>query len=151
PAKSKVRPPCPECGADLSRHPPRTGRRTRRRLAPILIPALAVVLAYTAMWAVRLPRQGRVSAWFDWPSGWLTDKAASGRMAWLKPLISQRERIVAVDPATGEVLRTVARRATPTLFPLTLSPDGEWLLLSAGPVALERVSTRDGSVGGMVR
>jgi hypothetical protein len=142
--------PCPECGVDLARQTPRVGRRMRRRLAPVFTPLLVILLVCCAMWAVGVPRQGRASAWIVWPSEWAAKQAKQGQIAWLARFVATRERIIAVNPTSGLIIRTVASRTVPTYFPLSVSPDGNWLLLSGGPDTLERVSVRTGAVGGSV-
>lgn len=135
---------CPECGVDLGRRAPRRGRGVLRRSGPVLAFWLIAAAAYGSLWAFGVPRQGWVGGWFDWSSSGLAAAAQRRQIGWLTRLARPTDRVVAVDPVSGETLRTVTTRRWSTYTGLRIAPDGASLFLIDGPSRVVRVSIRTG-------
>ncbi len=101
---------CPECGAALTERTIVIGKRVRRRLIRnSFIGAVLLSLGYTAMLLGGVPRQGVVSAWFDWHSATVARWAEKLNIDRLKDWERETYVIVPVDMDTG-LMKTRPRR-----------------------------------------
>lgn len=143
---------CPECGTDLARRPARRGHRPLRRLAPIMAAWVIAAGGYGALWPCGVSRHNAVGGWFYWPSERLAAWVKQFNLIPLTTLFKPVDRIIEVDPATGQTRRTVVRRRVATLFSMATSPDGQSLFLSGpGSRTVDRIDVRTGARTGRLR
>jgi hypothetical protein len=135
---------CPECGVELGKRPPLRARRAVVRILPIAAPVGAVVIAYGLLMALGVARDGRASEWLYFSSGIVNRWDAAHKPAWMKPWRRAVSRVVAVDPGTGTVVRTVCERREETWINLGLTPDGGSFFLQGARSTLLRISARSG-------
>jgi len=121
--------PCPECGRPLTPSTIRQGRSTRRRLAPLAIPALALpaIASLATLFAT-----GWRPILLDWPSPkaqWVFDQFG---MSPPKPLCAECSTIVEMDLAQAHKVRTVLR-CVPPFQSFALSPSGDAIIAAGIP------------------
>lgn len=139
---------CPECGVGLDVRRPRRGRGMARRLAPAVGAWVVLVGAYAGVWAAAWAsggvREGAASRWVSLPSTALADYAEARSIGWMRRLKQPCDRVVAVDPRTGERVRVVTTRASRTFTNLCVSPDGGSLFLTDGDRTVVRIGVESG-------
>jgi hypothetical protein len=99
---------CPECGTYLTAR----NRLAGRRRWPRVLAALLFLMIGTGgyFWAgARLPRQGSVSAWFDWTSMSLAEWAEVGKRTWITRHVTSDDVVLLADVEQGQVRRTLCR------------------------------------------
>lgn len=138
---------CPECGASLSARAIIPGHATLRRVRFPLALWLIATLAYTALFLFSVPRHGSVSTWASWHRVDLADWAIRKQIAPLMDKIEKCDRVLELDPATGQTRRVVTTQASRTFFELAVSPDGRFLFLGAPDYSdITCIGVADGSV-----
>jgi hypothetical protein len=106
--------------------------------------AIVAIAGYATLHITGIPRS--VGTWFEWHSLGLAKSWAS--VPRLARYAQSRDRIVEVDPVSGEIRRVLTTLSTSTWSPLFLTPDGRSLLVGDG--LLFRVDSRTGRVTGRV-
>lgn len=143
---------CPECGAALTGRLLVIARHPRRPQLTALLFLVAVPVAYAASFRW-LPREGRFSEWFNWPSTGLAELAWKQQLTWLSNRACDRWAIVEVDVATGAVRQVIALGEG--VSNLVASGDGSEILGLTfrggvagwgGPAGVVRMNSRDGRI-----
>jgi hypothetical protein len=132
---------CPECGVPLAEKRPRAGKDTLRRLAPVSAVLLIATSIYSTALIVGVPREGRVSGWFEWPSNSLA-RFASARLFHIGR-IRVGARTVRVDVPTGRVDRMLATHSAPAGNPIAVTPDGRGIVVTT-PEGFKLIDSRTG-------
>ena len=126
---------CPECGTYLTAQNRLAGRRRWPRVLGALVILLIGTGAY--FWAgARLPRQGRVSEWFDWRSMSIAEWAEAGGRTWVTRHVRGDAVVLLADVEHGRVRRTVCRvqvaKDESSPGPAVLSADRQFLFCRTG-------------------
>lgn len=120
---------CPECGIDLRTRRPRIGRSRARRLAPVVVPVLALWVVYFVTLAIGVPRHGTVSTWTSWPSELASRWAQRHKLDIPSSIGCATYRLTWRESASSRRLHET--RAFTGSW-LACSPDGQFLLGDSG-------------------
>lgn len=121
---------CTECGGDLTSRPARAGRGFSRRVVPSAVPFVAMLVAYGALHAWRVPRTGVPAEAMTLRSPWLYERLALNGVpaAWWRPITQVQSRVQVFDVRSRSV-RTLFTWNGSAYVPIELTPDQSQILL----------------------